>query len=616
MADPVIRLSIDASGAVNGLEQIDKATSGANRTLKDIRNELKEVANELSGLDAGGDEFAKLTQKAGALKDEIKGISESINANAGPAFENASNNASRLRSQLSTLDFDGAAQSAKGLAQNIKGINFGDIQKGIKGFASSIASLGKALLANPIFLIAAVVIAVGVAFVKLKDKIKPIGVIMDAISDAISFVVDSLKALSDWLGISSFAAEEAAQKQIEAAAKRVEALEKSYDQEIRLAQAAGKKTIELEIKKTKALLEQYKLQTEALKELFFVKGGLSEEEQAQLEDAVQNIQKLNNDLDVLLVKQAKETEDERTKAAQEGAAKRKAISDQNEKEEAARAARLREIYRDAEKNRLEQRQDLLNEIERVENEFETSKLSDEDKALRSLQAFYFNLKTEAEKAGIDITNIERIEEEEKQRIRDEFAEKRRTKEQEESDKKQQKDKEDADKQLQQERELQEAKFALAQNFATAAAGITDALVENGVISAEKGFRVSKAIAASQATIATYQGIVNALAAPSTIPEPLGSALKVANAVSIGAIGAANVAKILSQKFSGGGGGIARPSLSSGGGGGGNDPRSGFAQFDLSQINNRPNQPTPAYVLASDVKTQTEAMEKVQDRARL
>ena len=78
--------------------------------------------------------------------------------------------------------------------------------------------------------------------------------------------------------------------------------------------------------------------------------------------------------------------------------------------------------------------------------------------------------------------------------------------------------------------------------------------------AKKGSKLSKGVAAAQATMNTYQGITAALAAPSTIPEPFGTALKIANSVAIGAMGFMNVKKILSTNEQGGGGG----STSSGG----------------------------------------------------
>lgn len=120
--------------------------------------------------------------------------------------------------------------------------------------------------------------------------------------------------------------------------------------------------------------------------------------------------------------------------------------------------------------------------------------------------------------------------------------------------------------------------------------------------AKKGSKLAKGVAAAQATMNTYQGITSALAAPSTVPEPWGTALKIANSVSIGATGFMNVKKILSTNEQGGGGGA--PSM----GGGGSAPQA--PSFNLVQGTGR-NQiaeglskqaPVKAFVVARDMST--------------
>lgn len=119
--------------------------------------------------------------------------------------------------------------------------------------------------------------------------------------------------------------------------------------------------------------------------------------------------------------------------------------------------------------------------------------------------------------------------------------------------------------------------------------------------AKKGSKLAKGVAAAQATMNTYQGITAALAAPSTVPEPFGTALKIANSVMIGATGFMNVKKILSTNEQGGGG-------STGGGGGGSMPSA--PSFNLVQGTNsnqiaqsiNTQQPIEAYVVSKNVST--------------
>ncbi len=211
-----LTLNIDASGAISNMDEVQRAlndvaaglkdaqNAGAQsfekqgeeakkttRTLKDIRTELKGVLQELGGLDAGSDEFVALSQRAGKLKDEIKDVSEAVNANAGPAFESAANSAGRLTGQLQSLDFEGASQSAKQLAANVKNINFGELQNGIKQFAGSIASLGKSLLTNPIFLLAAAIGAIVVATLEWRDASLQVDSVLAANLDTQNKIVEA-----------------------------------------------------------------------------------------------------------------------------------------------------------------------------------------------------------------------------------------------------------------------------------------------------------------------------------------------------------------------------------------------------------------------------------------
>lgn len=122
--------------------------------------------------------------------------------------------------------------------------------------------------------------------------------------------------------------------------------------------------------------------------------------------------------------------------------------------------------------------------------------------------------------------------------------------------------------------------------------------------AKEGSALSKGIAVAQATMNTYQGITAALSAVSVIPDPIGSALKFANAGLIGVQGFLNVKKILATKSvetssPGGGGSI-------GSGGGISAPSFNLVQgTNANQIASSISEqrPTETFVVASNVTTQ-------------
>jgi hypothetical protein len=76
----------------------------------------------------------------------------------------------------------------------------------------------------------------------------------------INALIDGLKALGDWLGLTSYAADENADKMAkanektsESSKKRTELLGENYDQEIAMAKIAGEDTTQLELDKSRAL---------------------------------------------------------------------------------------------------------------------------------------------------------------------------------------------------------------------------------------------------------------------------------------------------------------------------------------------------------------------------
>ncbi len=162
-----VELNITAGG-IDNIDKVAEKVSSANTSLKQMKQELRNVTNELLATEPGSEKFVQLTQQAGKLKDQMKDVAESINANAGPAVESLGNNFSLLTGKLANLDFEGAGESIKAIGGNISNIKFGDFVKGVQSMGAALASVGKALLTNPIFLIAATIIAIGVA---LKDAL-------------------------------------------------------------------------------------------------------------------------------------------------------------------------------------------------------------------------------------------------------------------------------------------------------------------------------------------------------------------------------------------------------------------------------------------------------------
>jgi hypothetical protein len=198
-----------------------------------------------------------------------------------------------------------------------------------------------------------------------------------------------------------------------------------------------------------------------------------------------------------------------------------------------------------------------------------------------------------------------------------------------------KNKEEAEKRKENELAETQGKLDIAQSYVNAIGSLTDLVTTIRVAGAGKDtaaqekaardqFNIMKGVQIASTIISGINGVMNALSAVSTIPEPFGFALKVANAVSVGVAAAANVAKIAATQFQPRGGG--------GGGGGGQTPSSAPAPssqapsisagstMGLGEMKILPQKQETnwqkVYVVESDIRNTTNRVEVIETRSVL
>jgi hypothetical protein len=168
MAETKIKIVVDDSGVTKFIdsagEEITKFADG----LKETRLELKRIQDAIASGTFKDDELLKLQKRAGELKDKMGDLAEETRANAGNAFEGLNNNLSLTTDRLMNLDFEGASASLKGLSANAKNLTFAEVKKGLTDFVSGLGQLAKAILANPILLLASVITGVIVYWKELQ----------------------------------------------------------------------------------------------------------------------------------------------------------------------------------------------------------------------------------------------------------------------------------------------------------------------------------------------------------------------------------------------------------------------------------------------------------------
>lgn len=235
-----------------------------------MKAELRQLKAEIAAA-TDPTQMEALAKKAGELTDRIKDANDAVNVFAsGSKFEQVSNSFDGIKSSLMSLDFAEASEKSQVFAKNLGSIGKADISGALKGITGTVKTLGGAfvklgvqILANPIFLLAAVIVAIVAGIVMFLAKIGVLQKAFDLLMAPINAVIDAFKELTDRMGLTTYGAEENAEKMGKANEKaaessklRAEKVADAYDIEIAKAKAAGKDTTDLEVAKSKAISKE------------------------------------------------------------------------------------------------------------------------------------------------------------------------------------------------------------------------------------------------------------------------------------------------------------------------------------------------------------------------
>jgi hypothetical protein len=651
MADNVvINLEVNAAGAVQNIDAVESAIVETSEATQSLKAQLRALQVEMQGLDPNSARFQELSKQAGELKDTINDTAEAIKNNAGNAFEGLSNNAQTLGSRLLAMDFSGVGNSAKAMAGNVKNINLKLVTEEIGGMIKGFASLGKALLANPIFLIGAAVAAIIMNFEELKGFVDGVS---SAQKESLALAEESTNAAQrelDLIGQSENILREQGKSEREILEMKIARTQAVIDEQkvvIAGLESIQKSQIEAAQRNKgflvgimnfiSAPLRLILMQIDSIGDSLVKLGVLDEgfglakmldqginflanqvfnpEEtekkgKADIQAAKDQLNNLENQL--AGHRQAignidKKARDDANAAAEKQAEKEK-IEDEKKKAKekqdaidlAAKKERERKAQEETDNTRLDAEEALAEEI------FQAG-LSAQDKELRALDDYYFQRKELAKVYGQDATALVKEEEEKKAAIIKKYQDEADAKQKEKDEK------EAADKKKRQEDTVQLA----ANGFQTLSA-LTDAFEGQSKKAQEKAFKIRKAASIGQTLISTYQGAMAAYGSQIIVGDPSSVVRGAIAAAFVVATGLANVKKIAAQKFDGGtqgpGPAPSPPSLGGGGSMAGGTPT--FNPVDMSFINNRPAQGAQTYVLAGSVSNAQDANAKIQDLRRL
>jgi hypothetical protein len=234
--------------------------------------------------------------------------------------------------------------------------------------------------------------------------------------------------------------------------------------------------------------------------------------------------------------------------------------------------------------------DLEAIIEQADEDNYQATLSQQQRDLMASQDYYFQLKTQAEAAGLDITALTEEQARKEAEIKKKYA----------------------DEELAKQQELLNARLQQTSGALDALSALNDAFTKKGQQQSEKQFKIQKALNLASAVVDTYGGINRALN-DKTMPS---TTARIIQASIVGAMGLANVLKISKTEY----GNATAPSgtnMSTGGGGDGGTAAPSPANFAF--LANQPNQQQPplqAYVVGTQVSSNLEAQQLIQNQSRL
>jgi len=318
-------------------------------------------------------------------------------------------------------------------------------------------------------------------------------------------------------------------------------------------------------------------------------------ENALLKDGIDKELKINQKRVQRLIEDTKKN----TKLTRE---ERNRLIELYEEQGQQKAEEIRAKYRqkevDAERKLQQQleaeRNAFEDEIANIEEANYQALLSDQERELLAVQDKYFRLETLAE------GNAEALNAIEIARLNEENAINLKYQEEQYNNEKAINDKKKAD-----EKALADYRVQVAQQSLTAIADIANLFAKGNEKQQKRAFQVQKAVGIAQATINTAQAITKVFAETTDFTPT--QSLRIANAVGIGLAGAAQIASIASQQFTGGGD-VESPSGAIGGG------ETVAPQFNVvgdsgvNQLAQLQQQPTQAFVVSGEV-TSAQALDR-------
>lgn len=240
--------NIAFSVTIDGVDREIKTMQDLKRAIKDANNELLQAG------EVGTQSYADAQKKVTDLKDKLGDLGDAAKVQ-GTAVEKLGASTGLLGEGFKNLDLD-------------------KIKIGFKG-------IGDAIKANPLMFLIGIIIP-------LLEKFKVFEILIGGISKAFDLLTDAI-------GFTNHADEEASKSFIENKEKEKQALSDRYDAEITLAKAAGKDVFKLEQEKRDVLIKYTEDELNNLRSLYEKKKQFNDDELKKYDELQKNLLKLQTE---------------------------------------------------------------------------------------------------------------------------------------------------------------------------------------------------------------------------------------------------------------------------------------------------------------------------------
>lgn len=595
--------TVDFTVGTNATQVLNQTADAAANTAQQFTSakaELRALTQQMLQLDSSSAEFKKASARASELKDRMEELGENVRVNIGNSFEQASNSVSLFTGRLLGGDLKGAGDALTNLGGAISKISFKEIQEEIGGLIKGLGKLAKAVLTNPYLMLAAAIALIVANFDTIIKQFPAIEKGLTGINEQERELLDlqtkkAEQAKKNYDNISAMENTLKLQGKTEKEIRdmKIAALQASISEAtVRLETAKGQEKAQIETaKRNREILEGvirwinaplYLLLSTVDKIASWVghttnlAEGLTdlaadllidpEQQQADLqksfEEQEKTIKDMQNSLDGFIYEQQEKDKDAAEKA-------------RKEREDAQKEADAAELER-----RKKLNEEMNAEDERMASiDYDDLKAREKKKADAKLVAAmqsHANLTAlTAKQSQEELDNLRKAEEQKAQLRVDAMR----------------------------------TSLSIISDLAGAFAGDSER-------QQKKAFQIQKGVSIATATIDTYlaaQGAYRSQMAISTPDAPVRAAVAAGIAI---AQGLARVAIISKQQFNGGGG-------TSGGSGSGSVPQASGttapSPANFAFVGNQPNQQQPplqAYVVGTQVSSNLEAQQLLQNQSRL